>query len=98
MYSTDFEQKQKPVRGVILSQSAKFIYNKISGLDRIKHKKNKIGKFFKNKIDFIRSLSIERRSNKETDKLRYVDKVFQIFNALNNDSFKEPKRIAEKQK
>ena len=80
VYSTDFEQKQKPVRGVILSQSATFISNKISGLDRIKHKKNKIGKFFKSKIDFIRSLSIERRSNKETDKLRYVDKVFQIFN------------------
>jgi hypothetical protein len=74
LFSMDLEQLQnQPVRDVILSQ------NKSSGLERIINKKNKFGKFLKNKINFIRSLSIERRPNKEIDILQYADKIFQIF-------------------
>ena len=55
-------------------------YTSPTVIEKITNKKNSFSKFLKKKINCIRSLSIERQANRGADKLKYADKIFQIFN------------------
>ena len=73
-----FDVSKFPKSGVKLSHSATNLSENAEKVRPVK--KSSLGKFLKSKMNFIRSLSIERRSHTSHESAKYIDKIFEIFN------------------